>query len=50
LELEGLNAEFSDNFFDLIPNTPKTVKFQLEKEASVKSFEEALVSKTYPYT
>ena len=33
LDIEGMNAKFSDNFFDLIPNRKKAVTCHLEQHS-----------------
>jgi beta-mannosidase len=49
LTLNGLNGEFSDNFFDLLPDSAITVQCQLTGDVSVAHFQKALTWKSYPY-
>ena len=51
LKIDGcdLKAKFSDNFFDLLPNKPKTIICRLEQKASPEQVGKALKWQSYPY-
>ena len=49
LNLNGAEGEFSDNFFDLIPNRPKTVECFFEEDVSVDWFRKGFWLDAYPY-
>lgn len=49
LQMKGLKAEFSDNFFDLMPKSLKSVQCSFDKTVSHEEFERALLIETYPY-
>lgn len=49
LDLGCLKGMFIDNFFDLLPNRPKTIRCMLETDVSLASFEEFLWWQSYPY-
>jgi beta-mannosidase len=49
LDTGDLNCEFSDNFFDLLPNRQKWVMCRLKKESSSEQFNNALSCRPYPY-
>ncbi len=49
IELDGLNGEFSDNFFDLTKNVPGTLECHLKEDVTVERFREALKLQSYPY-
>jgi beta-mannosidase len=45
----ALHGNFDDNFFDLLPNKPKTVICQIETDSNVSDLEDALKVEAYPY-
>lgn len=49
LEVSGLVAGFSDNFFDLLPLKPRVIKCFLEKVVELAEFRKALMLEAYPY-
>jgi beta-mannosidase len=49
LETIDLAAEFDDNFFDLMPNRPRSVKCRFKDDVSLSSFKEAFLVEAYPY-
>lgn len=49
LNLNGLRGEFDDNFFDLLPNRPMTIRCILQEDATLLDFEKALSFAAYPY-
>lgn len=50
LKCEGcFKAAFDDNFFDLLPNQPKTVHCKTESDLSQSKFEDTLKVEAYPY-
>ena len=49
LTCEGFKAHFDDNFFDLLPNQPKTVHCKIESDLSQGKFESILKVEAYPY-
>lgn len=49
LDVVDLKAQWSDNFFDLLPAQPKTATCRLEQATSLQQFERALRWQSYPY-
>jgi beta-mannosidase len=49
LGVGDVKAEWSDNFFDLLPHKAKTVFCSLELDLSAEQFEKALTVQVYPY-
>ncbi len=50
IEANELRAEFSDNFFDLVPNRQKIVVCHLERDINAEEFEKMCNFQSYPYT
>ena len=49
LKLEGVGAEYEDNFFDLLPKRLKTVRVAVEEDLSLEEFRDKLEIRCYPY-
>lgn len=49
LKLNGVKGMFSDNFFDLLPNTQKTLECTLQKDTSIEELQQAIKMDAYPY-
>lgn len=49
LKLERTEAEYEDNFFDLLPRRLKTVKVAVEEDLSLEEFRDRLEVRCYPY-
>ncbi len=50
LQVQGLKAKLSDNFFDLLPKRKKTVTCRIKKDMNLADFKQTLTWQTYPYT
>ena len=50
LESGDLKAKFSDNYFDLLPHSQKTVVCSLEHDLPAEEFEKTLTAQAYPYS
>jgi len=49
LRLDGVNARFEDNFFDLLPRKLKTIEVSTDKDLSLPEFKSRLRIEAYPY-
>lgn len=49
LRLKNEEGEFSDNFFDMVPNHRKIVKCALECDVGLDEFQRSLLVSAYPY-
>ncbi len=49
LKLRGIKAQFEDNFFDLLPKSPKSIKISTGGNLSLEEFNNRLTAKPYPF-
>lgn len=49
LKVEGIEAEYEDNFFDLLPKSLKTVRVITVKDINLREFRDRLKVRSYPY-
>ena len=49
LDMGDLAGTFEDNFFDIIPNSPKNIKCILKEDTSLSKFKQTLKFQSYPY-